>query len=700
MDRTRVSDPMPFSGLLPPKSRYYGRPDSPTFAIDANYKATSAFGNKARKNMVFRAWIYTMQMRKHKEHIAEKRFKAYYDRILSYILERWYHSCYAPCPYGIQLDHIDRDVYIPKINDLFRTRNLRESEYLSRLVLAGWKLVVTERMAVLEKQTEICTSMINQRDKSVVSLSFHNWLRLVDDIRMGRAARKIQSDSDTLRTISIKYETEYEKSEKLLDMYNKMLTVSDSKLALERSFYHWLNRTQQIVNYQAIKMLKESKKKYAVSRPLGQFSSSSPSAVSSGGISTPITEIVNSPTPIMSSRFVNQPYDPSERIFDAPAWPSPLDIAPRKNLVAVRNPPPAYTVVSLDGVSFNRPPTYPSDSLESDFSTAIERIAPEIPVAAIPPSEADLHAATLGISVEQVQQLKAMEPPEMILTTNTPPNEDRGTMIKKSVTFADDLEMHENDDNASSSPPSSSSLSSSSSSSSSSSGAGVGEEEQPPQPLFKLSLMFFMRMRRVVRDWAQRARETVAKRHQQEAIDAAIESALAAWRPSGVPMEIVTRMSMSEALRVFRDGAVMIKRKGGVDGVDSGGGLFGAFKDQSRFFVGQVEVAEKFLVYFESPKSMQQGDAPKGAFTFCDMKNAQFNYVSKSFAVHSIDKDNRPVMKKVSKIPEVYFVATIMAIRYAIGAKVRKDALLLGDESQGSSSPSKGMNPAASYLLQ
>jgi hypothetical protein len=274
-----------------------------------------------------------------------------------------------------------------------------------------------------------------------------------------------------------------------------------------------------------------------------------------------------------------------------------------------------------------------------------------------------------------------------------PPAEPVRAKLRKSVSFiVEDTKTYpEKEDEAV--PPSSSSPSSSSPSSSSSS-----EAETKTQPLFKLSLMFFMRMRRVVRDWAQRARETVAKRHQQAVIDAGIESALSAWRPPGVPMEIVTQISMSEALRIFRDGAVMMKRKGAVSSVDSGDGLFSGFKNQSRFFVGQVEAPDEFMVYFESPKAMQQGDPPKGSFTFEDMKDAEFNYITRSFAVKSFDKDNRPIMKKVSGIPQVFFIAIIMAIRYAISAKVRKDALL--SSGPGSSGGPRGNRHGKSYLFQ
>ena len=68
-------------------------------------------------------------------------------------------------------------------------------------------------------------------------------------------------------------------------------------------------------------------------------------------------------------------------------------------------------------------------------------------------------------------------------------------------------------------------------------------------------------MRRVVRQWTQRARDIVAKQRLDASISEAVEKAMQAWRPAGVPTEL--QMPISEAIREFADGAFALKRNPG-----------------------------------------------------------------------------------------------------------------------------------------
>ena len=230
--------------------------------------------------------------------------------------------------------------------------------------------------------------------------------------------------------------------------------------------------------------------------------------------------------------------------------------------------------------------------------------------------------------------------------------------------------------------------SSSSSGSSSSSDSANSSSEEGKAPIFKLSLLFFMRMRRVVRQWAQRARDTVAQHRVQASIDAAVEEAVNSWRPQGVPLDLFTAMPVAEALSVFASGAAVMKRKGAVTqiDVDEQWFQFGGLKDQPRFLVGQIENTEQLVLYYVSQRAVETGKEPRGWFSLEELKMAKFSYRLKEIGVYSDFKGSVPVMKKISKIPERFFIALVICVRYAIGAQMRKNrgvGNLLGARAKG-----------------
>ena len=192
----------------------------------------------------------------------------------------------------------------------------------------------------------------------------------------------------------------------------------------------------------------------------------------------------------------------------------------------------------------------------------------------------------------------------------------------------------------------------------------------------------------MVRQWAQRARDTVAQHRVQASIDAAVEEAVNSWRPQGVPLDLFTAMPVAEALSVFAAGAAVMKRKGAVTqiDVDEQWFQFGGLKDQPRFLVGQIENTEQLVLYYVSQRAVETGKEPRGWFSLEELKMAKFSYRLKEIGVYSDFKGSVPVMKKISKIPERFFIALVICVRYAIGAQMRKNrgvGNLLGARAKG-----------------
>ena len=116
-----------------------------------------------------------------------------------------------------------------------------------------------------------------------------------------------------------------------------------------------------------------------------------------------------------------------------------------------------------------------------------------------------------------------------------------------------------------------------------------------------------------------------------------------------------------------------MKRKGTVNQIDVRDRFFGPLKDQARMFVGQIENYDRFILYYGSSKEMMNGAEPRGSFSLEDLKSARFSWMYKEIGIIS-DKTNTssPIMKKLSKIPQDFFTAIIVCIRFAIGSQTRK----------------------------
>jgi hypothetical protein len=195
--------------------------------------------------------------------------------------------------------------------------------------------------------------------------------------------------------------------------------------------------------------------------------------------------------------------------------------------------------------------------------------------------------------------------------------------------------------------------------------------EDSDSPFFSLSLMFFVRMRRVCRAWAQRARDTVARRRMEKAVNGAVEQAMAAWHPPGIPHDVMYRMGGPEAMKTFRAGATVMKRKGSVKDINTKDGwLSRSLNDQKRFLVGQPEAVDKFLMYYENQEVFENGQAASGSFSFEDLKLARYSFENSEIGIPSPPNQ----LKKFSKIPENFFVALVSCVKQTIGAQVRRNS--------------------------
>jgi hypothetical protein len=465
--------------------------------------------------------------------LATKLYRINNSQYLWTVLRAWYQVCFAPCPYGLHFVHVDRERHSDNIDEFLTRFRSRSDEDRARLCLLGWQVVMVQRLYRLTKQTEYCVGKIERRDRATLTVHFHNWYRLVDDIRMGRAAKRIQDDSKRLTDLHDASSREFAKSDRLLELYAAVVRETDNRTTVAMAFYHWFTR-------------------------------------SSSGI---------------TQRLKVREKEPER----APCGPS--------------------SIVSVLHFEANPNDTTPVEASES-----------------------------------------------IVKTTALPPPTRK---LRSSVSFAVDTKPPE---------PAVSSPSSSDSSSSSDDPSTVAIPS-----LFKVSLPFFMRMRKRVRDWAMRGRETVARRRQVAAVEQAVEQAVSAWRPVGVPMDIVSRMPISEALRLFKEGAPLQKRKGAGIHAISSSDLFGGLKNQTRYFIGQIENPENFFVYYRNSADARSGGTPSGVFSLDHMKAAQWNWKKKEFGALS-DKmgENDDVVKKISHIPEKFFIALIIAIRHAIATQTRR----------------------------
>lgn len=529
--------------------------------IDSLSRRVSRHGRETQLRYVFYAWKKHNLSIRDRERLAVKLGNIARSKYLWEVLKAWYHVCFQPCPFGLQFVHVDRNVHASRIELFMEHFRAREQESMLRLCLLGWQVAMIQRVSRLAKQTEICAAMIEKREASTLSVHFYNWFRLLDDVRMGRAAKRIQEDTKKLAELRSVYEKEFSNSDRLIELYAGSVRESEKRSIMAMGFYHWYVRSN-VVRNQRLQLL----------HPKENRPNNVPSILS-------FQEIILRPTDVSSSARSTPP------LPDGDVKKEPAIQQGHK-----QKSKPAKPVVN-EPVAENPKP-------------AVSKPAP-IPSPAVIP-----------------QSPKSDSP----------------------------------------------------SSSGSSSGSSIDPSTIAVPSLFKVSLPFFMRMRSKVRDWAMHAREAVAKRHQMAAIEQAVEQTVSAWRPPGVPMEILNEMSLSEALKIFKQGATLKKRKGGVSKIgirDTLGGL----KDQTRFFVGQVESADKFLVYFKNVNEARNGAPPNGAFSLDHLKNAQFSWEMREFgAVTDKMNDNDTELKKVSHIPDKFFIALVIAIRHALASQTRRAA--------------------------
>lgn len=134
-------------------------------------------------------------------------------------------------------------------------------------------------------------------------------------------------------------------------------------------------------------------------------------------------------------------------------------------------------------------------------------------------------------------------------------------------------------------------------------------------------------------------------------------------------------MPVAEAFKLFKEGAVVMKRKGAVEKIDVKDSWyrFGGLNDQKRFLVGQIDNPSRFLLYYASKDAVKSGQDPRGWFSLDELKLAVYSFRMMEIGVFSDLKQGVPIMKKLSKIPDKFFIALIVCIRHAIGAEVRRN---------------------------
>ena len=731
------------------------------------------------------------------------------------VLVRWFQEANKPCP-TVGFMHVDPLARLESVNALLRRVEGSKRVLFAQVLFVHWKLYAKSRSALVERQAEMCAVMTDERQRRSLTLSFHNWLRLLDDSRMGKAAARIKSDSESLIVTRYKLDKEQMHTDRIIDLLGGILSDSECKNYISRSFYHWLTLS-----------LRRSPTTVVKRDPMEFL-----------------------PIPVFHETDVSiRPALGVERMFEAPAWPSPFDILPK--VVRERLPPinSTYSLVSAEedkhvapakqsvvrgpvkvleeeskasvqkqavntkkteesqsseeasvqesrssfksqdeaknpfksqdeakssfkspdeakssskfqdeakssfkspdeaknsfksqdeakssskfqdeakssfksqdeakssfkspnvenekssssskkkqsssegglssGGSSSRQISQKSSQLSSKRSSAIQSREDSgfglISNAGNLISQTDLQPSPIIFVRDELDEQPREEPEESIEAARPAENQVYQSIMKKSMVpgvqrkltkrlstvFGETLQKA-----ASSIDPVRDELSSSSSSSSSSSPSSSSSSFS--EPIFKLSMGFFIRMRAVVRRWAARARETVARRRQETAVTAAVEKVMQSWRPDKVPAEIQAAIPLAEAMRIFRDGALLMKRKGTVSEIGVSGSLFGGLKDQSRYFVGRMDDLEKFLVYYESKDALQRGSPPSGWFSLDELRLAQFSWNRREMGIFSSQASG---MKKISKIPDYFFKALLVCVRNAIGVQVRRNSGVTG----------------------
>jgi hypothetical protein len=544
--------------------------------------------------------------------------------------------------------------------------------------------------------------MIDLHERKLLGSFFYRWLRLADDINMSDAAERIKTDTDRLFIVQHRLDRELDHSDKIIELLNATLNYTETKALLSRIFYSWLTRANQKSRRMIGRAAYASPASFDDSQSLAGPSSAWNSAAT-----------VNKGKAHSLDQFGVSPHATAEqtaerdriRLFAAPAWPGPHDVicksvaayegklpplAPLHDLAdilmanegfdtakrtAKRETVPQETTEPVKRAKepekkpssseetsegetakpeFKKSvPSNKSKSSSSSSSSAIEEpVRPRRSTSSSSKSESSSMAETVGPPNETplVHEEKQVSPP-----INTLPR-------MKKIEIAEDSPTAEEADTP---------LSSSASSSSSNSSSGSSSDSTGSDPFFKLSLLFFVRMRRVCRAWAQRARDTVARKRLEASINGAVEHAMAAWQPVGVPGDLSSRMTTVEALKIFKAGAMVMKRKGNVQDIDvKDGWLTKTFSDQKRFIVGQPDVLDKFILYYDTREAFSRGEGASGSYSFEEIKLARFSFKSLEMGISSPPGQ----MKKISQIPENFFIALVCAIKYAIGVQVRRNS--------------------------
>ena len=571
------------------------------------------------------------------------------------------------------------------------------------------------RIHQIELQTQICANMMLLRDRKMKGRFFHQWLRRGDDMRMYEAAQRIKIDTDRLFILQHRLDLEESHSNTLIELLNGTLNFAENKALVSRLFYYWLTRTirrtqvrkpvsresenggRQPSRPKTVEAIRESTRLFDAPAWPGPRDIISRAVTEYEGALPPMT-----PLHVLADRLASPDEQPtrtarrSAAVPEAEQTPSPAPAEPAE-ATPVPAKSPKKERKSEKPTPKKRPP--PPATKEKVYDSSSSSVRQESPFRRGSSTSIEARSESsnrkvrfdeedIPVKQEQIEYYQETEPappvipvelvedpvefvndvPEPPVLDNYIPDEPQVDPPEDPVPEADESE----DDTSESSSSSDSS-------------------EDSDSPFFSLSLMFFVRMRRVCRAWAQRARDTVARRRMEKAVNAAVEQAMAAWHPAGIPHDVMYRMGGPEAMKTFRAGATVMKRKGSVKDINTKDGwLTRSLNDQKRFLVGQPEALDKFLMYYESQDAFDSGEAASGSFSFEDLKLARYSFENGEIGIPSPPNQ----LKKFSKIPENFFLALVSCVKQTIGAQVRRNSgvvNVLGSRGGGPSQRVPGM---------
>lgn len=272
--------------------------------------------------VTFMAWRSYVRMSKMKQNIAEKKIEYKRETLIRRVLLKWFQECNRPCPM-LGFDHVDPVVRVDAINAFLKRRSDERLVMLARIMLTEWRVYAQTRSQVTERIAEKSSTMITDREKRALSLNFNNWLRLLDDRRMMKAADRIRKDGDKIAVTEHNLIWEKSRSERIIDMLDGVLVYTQKEAMVGKSFYHWLIKCRKL------------RLQKPVAIPVQEQQTSGRFYKKSG---TGILDSLHKTSPIVAGSAL-----PPQDTLMPPAWPSGFDIVPQSLMTLEESKLPPIT---------------------------------------------------------------------------------------------------------------------------------------------------------------------------------------------------------------------------------------------------------------------------------------------------------------------------------------------------------------------